>query len=106
MTHKIPLTNASVLLLTNILSVPGWAKTIPDIVLGGELLTKKFTALSVRKNDAGHIDIAWASEAQEWEFTEAQRECCKTAINSAASAGYIPPGNPATGLIEAFGLFP
>lgn len=104
MTHKIKLPNASVMLLTSVLSADGWASTIPDIYQSGTILCETFSKFESKKDSKGAIDSTWAWESNEWELTEKQRECCKRAIGGITAIKKMPTGRAAFELLKAFGL--
>lgn len=105
MTHKINIPNDSALLLQNIVSEPGWAKTVEDIVIGGSILVEIFGEFEPKKvtNKKGEeeFDMEWIKSTADWEFTEKQRDCCKRAMT--AACGKLRSGRAAYYLTKAFG---
>ena len=104
MTHKIKLPNASVMLLTSVLSADGWASTVQDIYQAGSLLCETFSKFEPKRDDKGAVDAAWAWELSEWELNERQRECCKRAIQGISAIKKMPTGRASFELVKAFGL--
>lgn len=104
MKHQIKLTNASALLLTSILSQPGWAAGIEDILHGGAILVEVIPDLKPKFADEakGKLDTAWLDVEVEYSFSEKQRDCAKRAITK--SVDKLTPGKPILGLARAFGL--
>lgn len=103
MTHKIKLPNASLMLLTSVLSADGWASTVPDIYQAGTMLCETFSGFEPKKDDKG-ISQEWAWEVEEWEINEKQRECCKRAIGGVIAMKKMPTGRAAFELLKAFGF--
>jgi len=105
MTHKINIPNDSALLLQNIISEPGWAKTVEDIVIGGSILVEIFGEFEPKKitNKKGEeeFDLAWIKATADWEFTEKQRDCARRAM--AAVPGKLRSGRASYYLSKAFG---
>jgi len=105
MSHKIKTTNSSTLLLVNILSSAGWAKSIEDIVVGGSLLVEVFGDFKPQPAEDGKtLDESWAVAEAEWELSEKQRECCKRAILSVVAEKKMPVAKTSYQLVKAFGL--
>lgn len=104
MLHKIPLPHASTLLLTSMLSAPGWADTLADIQYGGQLMIETFKDFAPKTDENGNLDHAWLREEATWELSEKQRETCKKAITALAKEAKIPLGLPSYQLLKAFGL--
>lgn len=114
MTHELKIPNSSTLLLISVLSQPGWAKTIEDIIIGGSLLVevfgkfepKKIPKAKVNKDDPDEteFDKVWLDEIHVAELTEKQRECCKRAITSTINDKKMPVAKTSFFLVKAFGL--
>lgn len=104
MTHELKIPNSSTLLLISVLSQPGWAKTIEDIIVGGSLLVEVFGKFEPKKGEDGQFDPAWLDEIHVSELTEKQRDCCKRAITSTINDKKMPVAKTSFFLVKAFGL--
>lgn len=109
MNHKIKLTNAAAMLLRSALSniKPGWVQSLQDLAVASTLLTSTFRNFKPKfsASDGGaesDLDEAWATREVEWQFSERERESCKSCLTTLVKI--LPPGAPALELITKFGL--
>lgn len=108
MTHKIKLNQGAVKFLRDMLALPGWANTVKDIILGGQLLVDVVPEVPNPPEGADANDrekvMGWANtEVAEFEVTENQREAVRRCLKHFAEKGAIPPVKNAMLLLVAFG---
>ncbi len=94
---KITLPQQSLSLLQQALSTQGWATTLQDIYIGGQILTEVLPILEIRVFDFPHgtkledisaekikefqkLDEIWANKSVSFELNKKQEECIKKCL--------------------------
>lgn len=87
----------SIFILRSAIALPGWGKTIQDLYLGGKLLADTIP-------DPGELGSFDKNAELEFEMSQAGRDLCKSAIQSALDQKALPASPYASEIIEKLEL--
>lgn len=118
--QQIKITQQSVNLVRQILAAVGWAKSVEDIYLGGQMLASAIPEIDLSWVKSGkdlaeltpeeqkayvRKDRAWCEKVVEFTLTAKQVEVVKKAFKSLVESGNLAPNSALSEIIEVFGLY-